>query len=74
MSARRCKKQGGGRREDMKYDICKSVAQRASLCAKTGEEIKMDEICWWVKQVGVFKEKPTDQDVEEVRRNRAEGP
>jgi hypothetical protein len=37
--------------------------ERDTLCAKTGEDIKAGEAAWWVIGVGIFKEKPTDEDI-----------
>lgn len=38
-------------------------AQRETYCAKTGEIIKKDGSCWFVRGAGVFKEKPTETDI-----------
>ena len=46
------------------------LVQRDTICAKSGETIKDQEKAWWVIGVGIFKEKPSDADVEEARRNR----
>ena len=47
-------------------DIHPAFAQRDSLCSLTGETIPKGAECFWVQGVGVFKVKPTVEDLEEV--------
>jgi hypothetical protein len=47
------------------------TAQRDAICAKTGELIKTGEDGYWVKRVGIFKERPTAEEIDRVLRNEA---